>query len=71
MPSPFDRPTERLNAEECARKAEQYRHMARSSRRPEERSLLEQIAESWERLAKSYSDGSIDRSFRDREKGGL
>jgi hypothetical protein len=50
-------PTRRLTAADARDKASECRDMARRALKPEHRVLLEDMAESWERLAITLRDG--------------
>jgi hypothetical protein len=49
--------TQRLNADECRKKAEECRTLARAARNPAQKIMLEHMAETWERIAKTYGSG--------------
>jgi hypothetical protein len=44
-------PSKRLSRDECLTKAQECRDMARSNQNPTHRTMLEQMAEAWERMA--------------------
>jgi hypothetical protein len=46
-----------LDAEQCRLKAEECRALARTSNDPHRRTMLEHMAETWERLARSFQTG--------------
>jgi hypothetical protein len=46
---------ERLDAEQCLRKAEECRMLASAARNPSHKIMLLHMAETWERVAKTYS----------------
>jgi hypothetical protein len=53
-----DEAPKRLNADEAHAKVRECRDMARRALNPEHRVMLEHMAETWERIAKSLqSDG--------------
>lgn len=45
----------RLSAEECRAKAEECREIARAATREEHRTMLQHMAETWERIATDVS----------------
>jgi hypothetical protein len=49
--------TERLNAETARAKAAEVRESARQATRPEQKTMLNHIADTWERIAKSLESG--------------
>jgi hypothetical protein len=49
-------PSKRLARDQCVAKAKESRDMARSSANAEYRTMLEQMAASWDRMAASFKD---------------
>ena len=52
-----DAPAERLNAEHYESSAEECRALAREAKNPSHRTMLEHMAEAWERMARSFWTG--------------
>ena len=50
-------PTRRLTAADARDKASECRDMARRAQRPEHRVMLEEMADTWDRLAVKLGDG--------------
>jgi hypothetical protein len=50
-------PPERLNSETCRAKAEECQMLAKQAHRQEHRVMLLHMAETWERIAKTYENG--------------
>ena len=46
---------QRLNAEECLRKAAECRMLARKAQNPSHQIMLLHMAETWDRIAKTYN----------------
>jgi len=44
-------PSKRLSRAECLTKAQECREMARSNQNPNHRTMLEKMAEAWEKMA--------------------
>ena len=44
-------PSKRLSRDECLTKAQECREMARSNQNPNHRTMLEKMAEAWEKMA--------------------
>ena len=53
----MDERPQRLDAETCTAKGSEYRLLAQQARKESDRIMLLHIAETWERLAKSFGDG--------------
>jgi hypothetical protein len=47
-------PTPRLSAETCRAKAEECERLSKQAHRQEHRVMLAHMAETWERIAKTY-----------------
>jgi hypothetical protein len=51
-------PAPRLNAETSRAKADECRMLAKQANRQEHRVMLMHMAETWERIAKTYENGN-------------
>ncbi len=50
--------SEHLDAEACRAKAAERRALARATREQSQRIMLEHMAETWDRIAKTYKNGA-------------
>ena len=53
-----EEPSKRLNAESCRVKAEECRCLAQTDKNASHRVMLLHMAETWERIAKTYEHGN-------------
>ena len=49
--------TKRVDADECQKNADECRALARAVKDPSHRTMLEHMANTWERLARSFRTG--------------